>query len=168
MNIGSIIFGTGVNEVTGTSISTGRLGIGVLPHATDRLYIGGNLRTQGFITAEVAGSTIPDYVFEKVFDGKSKLKDSYEFKSLEEVEAFIKLNKHLPGVVGMKDLERTKEGKYMINLSELSNQTLEKVEELFLHTISQQKKIDALEAENDALKSRLDRIEKALGIEKKK
>lgn len=166
LNIGGIIFGTGVNDVTGSAISTGRIGIGVAAHATDRLYIGGNLRTAGFITAEVAGSTIPDYVFEKVFEGKSKLKDSYEFKTLEEVEAFIKLNKHLPGVMGMKDLEMTKEGKYMVNLSKLSNQTLEKVEELFLHTISQQKKINALEQENEALKSRLEAIEKVLGIKK--
>lgn len=166
LNIGGIIFGEGVNNVSGTAISSGRIGIGTAAHATDRLYVGGNLRTAGFITAEVGGSSIPDYVFEKYYEGKSKLKESYEFKTLEEVEAFIKLNKHLPGVMGMKDLEITKEGKYMVNLSKLSNQTLEKVEELYLHTIAQQKKINALNEENELLKSRLEKIEKALGIKK--
>jgi hypothetical protein len=167
MNIASIIFGEGVNNVTGATISSGRVGIGVLPHATDRLYVGGNLRTAGFITAEVAGSTIPDYVFEKYFEGNSKLKNSYEFKTLEEVEAFIKLNKHLPGVMGMKDLKKSETGKYMVNLSLLTNQTLEKVEELYLYTISQEKKIKSLETENKELKERLEKIENFLNINQK-
>lgn len=42
---------------------------------------------------------------------------------------------------------------------------MEKVEELYLHTIEQQKQLDAKDAEIKALKERLAKIEAALGIE---
>ena len=42
--------------------------------------------------------------------------------------------------------------------------SLEKIEELFLHTIEQQKIIEDLEEENEGLKGRLEKIEQALGL----
>ena len=44
----------------------------------------------------------------------------------------------------------------------LGLQLLEKVEELFLHTISQQKELDVKDAKIKTLEERLERIEKAL------
>ena len=162
MNIAGIIFGEGVNNVTGSTISSGRIGLGILPHATDKLHVGGNIRTTGTLTT--AGATYPDYVFEKVLEGNSKIHKTYTFKSLSEVEAFIKLNKHLPGVTSIGDLKKNNNGDYMINISELSVQTLEKVEELYLHAIAQQKKIDVLQKENKDLQMRLLKIESILGV----
>ncbi len=90
--------------------------------------------------------------------------------SLEEVESYIKENKHLPGVTGIDELESDELGTY-VDLSEISNQTLEKVEEVYLHTIEQNKQIKALEAENaelkqdnKELKERLAKIEATLGL----
>lgn len=91
-------------------------------------------------------STYPDYVFEQYFTGASKINPNYQFKSLAETEKFVKENNHLPGVT--KITEFTKDGqKYMIDAAQLSIENLEKVEELYLHTIQQQKEIDALKAE---------------------
>ncbi|MFD2567419.1 hypothetical protein [Pseudotenacibaculum haliotis] len=188
MNIGGAIFATGVNANGGiTSVSSpSKVGIGIAAHATARLHIDGDVvvnsgditTTSGdFITES---NTYADYVFEKVLDGVSTLNKTYKFKTLEEVEEFIKKNKHLPGVTGIGELKRSKDGGYMVNMSKLSIETLEKTEELYLHTISQQKKINTLQSnyalqqekmrklqqENDALKSRLENIEKMLGVKK--
>lgn len=70
-----------------------------------------------------------DYVFS----------DEYDLKPLEEVETFIKKNKHLPGVKSALDI--TLEG---YDVLEETNVLLEKVEELTLYIIEQQKQIDEL------------------------
>lgn len=99
-------------------------------------------------------STYPDYVFEKYFTGSSKINPNYQFKSLAETEKFVKENNHLPGV--SKITEFSKDGqKYLVDAAELSVQNLEKVEELYLHTIEQQKQIDALKAELAEIKAAL-------------
>ncbi len=84
-------------------------------------------------------STWPDYVFENYFEGNSKLNPTYEFLALEEVEQFIEKNHHLPGVPSAIELE--KEG---MSLKEMNLILLEKVEELTLYLIEQQKEIEAL------------------------
>ncbi len=125
------------------------------------LFKDGNMTIAGGLTT--ATKLYPDYVFENYVNGNSKMNKTYTFKSIEEVESFIKANKHLPGVTGIKNLKKTKDG-YQVNLTELSTQTLEKVEELYLHTIEQHKKINKLEDENKLLKERLQKIEALLGI----
>ena len=92
---------------------------------------------------KTAVSSYPDYVFEDYFSGNSTLNSEYKFKSIYDTEKFIKENNHLPGVTSIKELEKTENG-YSFNITELSTQTLEKVEELYLHTIEQQKQIDEL------------------------
>ena len=172
-----------------TSESFGQFSIGLYPTvttgdisnyvATDRLFVVGNgehagLRSDALTLFKDGNMTIagglttatklyPDYVFENYVNGNSKMNKTYTFKSIEEVESFIKANKHLPGVTGIKNLKKTKDG-YQVNLTELSTQTLEKVEELYLHTIEQHKKINKLEDENKLLKERLQKIEALLGI----
>ena len=125
-------------------------------HASERLSVNGTIGTTNSVYA--------DYVFEEYLDGASKIKADYKFKSLEAVERFIKINKHLPGVTGIKALAKTEDGRYVFNLTELSVQSLEKIEELYLHTIEQQKIIEDLEEENEGLKGRLEKIEQALGL----
>ena len=68
----------------------------------------------------------PDYVFEK----------SYKLTPLIEVEKFIKLNGHLPNVPSAKTIES--EG---VKLGEMNKLLMEKVEELTLYLIEQNKKL---------------------------
>lgn len=103
---------------------------------------------KGIVTS---ASTYPDYVFDHYFTGKSAENPNYQFKSLSQVEKFIKENNHLPGVTSIKDLTKA-DGAYEVDNTQLSIQTLEKVEELYLHIIEQQKEIEALKAELQALK----------------
>ena len=63
-------------------------------------------------------------------------------------------NHHLPGI---KSFEEAQEDGFW-NLSVSNLQNLEKIEELFLHTIEQEKKIKALEDENEQLAEDLDEL----------
>lgn len=77
--------------------------------------------------------TFPDYVFHK----------DYKLKDLSEVESFIEINSHLPNMPSASEVEKNG-----IGTAELETKLLEKVEELTLYMIQQDKKIKALEAEN--------------------
>ncbi len=150
-----LVFGTKNKERFRITVD-GDMGVGTTT-PTERFEVsGGNIKTSGsFISGTM---NYPDYVFEAYESGTSPINKEYTFKSLEEVEAFIAMNNHLPGVTSIKELEKTKDG-YIVNMSTLSIQTLEKVEELYLHTIAQKKEIEALKAENEAMKARLDQLE---------
>ncbi|NQX81214.1 MAG: hypothetical protein HRT66_04355 [Flavobacteriaceae bacterium] len=73
--------------------------------------------------------------------------------SLAEIEKFTRENNHLPGVPSAKQVKEA--GGIVLNRSTEIN--LEKIEELFLHTIEQEKEIKKL-------RERLAKIEAALGI----
>jgi hypothetical protein len=129
---------------------------------TGGLSVGADIFLNGFMVQ-------PDYVFQKYFLGNSILDPNYEFKKLSEIEDFIKQNKHLPGVQSEAAIKE--QGFW--NLGEASRINLEKIEELFLHTIEQEKKIKALESANqaintemEALKTQMEEIKKML-VEKK-
>ena len=134
----------------------GWVGIG---HAAPSGSLNEKLRVNGAITT--TNGYYADYVFEDYFDGTSDLKADYKFKSLEETKAFINKNRHLPGITPITKLEKTKEG-YSFNISELSIQSLEKIEELYLHIIEQQEQLDAKDQEIKALQERMDSLEKKL------
>ncbi|MRX65184.1 bZIP transcription factor [Maribacter luteus] len=125
-----------------------------------RLHVDGNLIVEGQIYTDNAYLPIPDYVFEKYFKGKSTINDNYQFKSLKEVESFIKKFNHLPGVVSAKQAKA--DGKWNLSKSSLNN--LEKIEELFLHTIEQEKKIDQLQNENRALTKELETLKSDIDL----
>ena len=78
--------------------------------------------------------------------------------SLEEVERFVRNNKHLPGLQSRADIQNS--GSWNVSKNIQSN--LEKVEELFLHTIEQEKQIKALEQSNKAYQEKLQRQEDLL------
>ena len=83
----------------------------------------------------------PDYVFA----------DGYQLKSLEEVEAHIQSENHLPGIPAAAEVE--KEG---IAVGDMQKKMLEKIEELTLYLIDQNKRIKQIEQENISLRARLD------------
>ena len=152
--------GVGANLNTQDIYTMGRVAIGQnvmfgVP-ANEMLAVNGSIRT--------ATSVYADYVFEDYLDGASIIKEDYRFKTIEEVDAYIKRNKHLPGVTSINDLVKTKTGAYSFNLSELSIQLLEKVEELYIHTIKQQNELKVKNAKIEALEVRLTKIEAALNL----
>lgn len=130
---------------------------------TPTLHVAGDVSTTGkFWTTN---SVYADYVFEKYFDGASDINEAYEFKSLDYIKAFVAENKHLPGVTKIDDLLKDENG-YLFDMTALSIQQLEKIEELFLHTIEQQEQINRQQTEIEEMKVRLERLEKLLNTEK--
>ncbi|MDP2527677.1 beta strand repeat-containing protein [Maribacter dokdonensis] len=133
--------GIGPTFATGTTVAA-------------RLHVDGDIRAEGAITASGPINTVPDYVFQKYFLGNSFLNPSYEFNDLAEIEAFVKENKHLPGI---QSAQAVKEQGFW-NVSESSRVNLEKIEELFLHTIEQEKKIKELQKANTNMSSELEAL----------
>jgi len=75
-------------------------------------------------------TTGADFVFES----------TYNLKSLAEVEKFISDNKHLPEISSASEMNKNG-----VDLGDLNMKLLQKVEELTLYTIEQQKRIEKLE-----------------------
>jgi len=101
--------------------------------------------------------TVPDYVFQP----------NYKLQTLNELEAFIKANSHLPNIPNAKEIETNGQ-----NLGEMQLKLLEKIEELTLYTIEQEKEIERLkriEVENTEIKAQLKSLMKRMkSLEKKK
>ncbi|MGI9546010.1 MAG: hypothetical protein ACR2MM_02145, partial [Flavobacteriaceae bacterium] len=147
---------TGGNEALRIDASQ-NVGIG-LTNPSERLDVNGNIRASNNFISGAITLTVPDYVFEKYFRGTSILNTDYEFITLAEIESFIKTNNHLPGIKSAKEVQ---EDGYW-NLSESNLQNLEKIEELFIHTINQEKKINQLESKNQAIQEELNTLKAEL------
>ncbi|MBC3846837.1 hypothetical protein H8K90_10640 [Winogradskyella echinorum] len=118
--------------------SNGNVGIGTT-NPSELLSVNGKILCE---EVEVILDVAPDYVFQKYYTGSSTLKADYVMPTIEEVEAFTKKNHHLPEVPSAKEIKE--EG---LQLKEMTTLLLQKVEELTLYTIEQEKRIKALEAE---------------------
>lgn len=139
---------------------TGKVAIGTTNAdalASSMLFVkGGDIETTGkFISGT---SQYADYVFEKYFTGDSKINAKYKFRPLSEVKDFVAKNHHLPGVTPINDLAKTSTG-YKVDITQLSIQQLEKLEELYLHVIEQQ---EIIKKQNDRIKALEDKLEKLL------
>lgn len=121
--------------------SNGDIGIGTeVPDA--KLTVKGNIHTNE-VKVDLLGAIAPDYVF----------KNNYHLKTLAEVENYINKEGHLPNIPSAKEMEQ--EG---IKLKEMNLKLLEKIEELTLYTIQQEKRINQLEQENSVLNTQQKRI----------
>jgi len=78
-----------------------------------------------------------DYVF----------KQGYHLKTLTETETFISENGHLPGVPSGEEIQ--KDG---LDIGEMQKIQMEKIEELYLHVIELEKKINSLSQDNQDLR----------------
>ncbi|OCA80506.1 hypothetical protein BBH99_04050 [Chryseobacterium contaminans] len=102
------------------------------------------LTVKGKIHAEdvIVDMNVPaDYVFQKYFDGESSLRPDYQMPTLQKLEAFVKENKHLPEIPSGDAIK--KDG---VNLGDFQMKLLQKIEELTLYVISQNKEIENLKA----------------------
>ncbi|WP_295222903.1 hypothetical protein [uncultured Chryseobacterium sp.] len=144
-------FGLSLNTVSTERVridDSGNVGIGTSTPQY-RLDVNGkssfadNMRVNAKIEAKEIKVTLTptaDFVFE----------NDYNLPRLEDVEKHIKEKKHLPEIASAKEME--KEG---VNVGEFQIKLLQKIEELTLYTIEQnklikeqQKRIEALENQN--------------------
>ncbi len=118
-------------------IWNGNVGIGT-SNPDEKLTVKGTIHCEEVL---VDLQVPADYVFEKYYEGASTLKATYTMPTLEEVEAFTKKNHHLPAMPSAAQIQE--EG---LQLKEMTNLLLQKIEELTLYTIEQEKRIKSLEA----------------------
>jgi hypothetical protein len=104
--------------------TTGNVGIGTL-NPTYKLSVKGNIRC----TEVVVESGWADYVFD----------EKYTLPLLTEVEKFIQQNKHLPNIPSAKEVEEKG-----LHLGDVQRRMMEKIEELTLYVIEQDKSIQQL------------------------
>lgn len=120
--------------VIDTEISEGHAFISCMNELGVQFFVhcDGKVKCKKLVTEEVVvdNITLPDYVFN----------DSYNLRSIDEVEQFIKSNKHLPDVPAAKQV--AEEG---MNLKEMNNILLQKVEELTLYIIQLENRISEIE-----------------------
>jgi len=129
-----------------TETTNGFVGIGT-QNPDQLLTVKGTIHTQE-VLVDLDGAVAPDYVFEKYFTGTSLLNPDYEFTDLYALEDFVKEYHHLPKVPSAKTMETGG-----VSMKELNLLLLEKIEELTLHTIAQQKQIDVLTQKIEALEN---------------
>lgn len=115
------------------AISNGNVGIGTAT-PTEKLSVNGNIRAKEI---KVETANWPDYVFEP----------EYQKISLDSLEQFISTHKHLPNIQPAKEIIDNG-----IALGELNKILVEKIEELTLYLIDQNKQIKVLQEEVDELK----------------
>jgi hypothetical protein len=112
-------------DASGNVYHKGNVGIGTVT-PDEKLTVKGKIHAEEVrVDLNVPG---PDYVFEQ----------DYQLKSLPEIQAFIKENKHLPEIPSAKEMEKNG-----VNLSEMNMLLLKKVEELTLHLIKQDEHLKA-------------------------
>ncbi|ANH81282.1 hypothetical protein A8C56_10050 [Niabella ginsenosidivorans] len=131
-------FGGDVNFKDGIWSKTGNVGIGTITPA-EKLSVNGNIRAK---EVKVETANWPDYVF----------KPSYSLMPLSKVESFIKANGHLPDIPSAKEIEQN-------GMEVGANQVvlLKKIEELTLHLIEMEKKVENISKDNERIKKQLNR-----------
>ncbi len=120
-------------------LKNGNIGIGDSTPTEGTLVVSGTIVASGSITA--SASLTPDYVFEYYYTGKSDENPSYRFPTLMQIEHYLKANHHLPNLPNAEEV-KTQGGIVLNRALELQ---LEKIEELYLYTIEQEKRIIHLE-----------------------
>ncbi len=121
--------------------SSGNVGIGTANPNGWKLAVNGKIRAKE-IKVETGWS---DFVFES----------DYDLPTLNEVEQHIKAKGHLKDIPSAKEVEANG-----ILLGEMDSKLLQKIEELTLYTIDQEKRIKNLETTNKKLLKLLEKLDK--------
>jgi len=95
-----------------------------------KLYVDNGILTEKVKVATVNSADWADYVFD----------EDYKLNSTQEVESFIKENKHLPNVPSAQKVSENG-----VDMVEMDATLLRQIEELWLHTIKLNKRIQELE-----------------------
>jgi len=110
----------------------GNIGIG-MNTPSYKLDVCGEIRSKG-VWVNLSGC---DFVFE----------EDYSLLSIKDLSDYIMQNHHLPGIASAKEMESSN-----VSLGEFNSKLLQKVEELTLYIIDQQKQIDELKLEIKQIK----------------
>ena len=111
----------------------GFVGIGTAK-PKEKLSVNGKIRAHEI---KVETANWPDYVFA----------EGYQLPSLQETARYIEANKHLPGVPKAAEIEQNG-----LSLGEMNKILMQKIEELTLHMIDKDKRIEALEKKLNSCK----------------
>ena len=144
---GTGTWGKIIAEIGNKTIINGHVGIGTkTPDSGYRLTVKGNISAREVRVKSNAGGGA-DFVFE----------NTYPLPTLKEVEQFITKNKHLPEIASAKEMKQNG-----VNIGEFQIQLLQKIEELTLYTIQQQKDLEAQQNINQSFEARLKALEAQL------
>jgi hypothetical protein len=127
---GFITFNTSSNIEQLIIKNNGAVGLGTRATGSHKLAVEGSIGARE-IRVEATGWS--DFVFY----------DNYKLPTLKEVEAYIKEKGHLKDIPSTKEVEEKG-----IFLGEMDSKLLQKIEELTLYTIQQEKRLDNLESKN--------------------
>lgn len=127
------------NVILNPRNTTGKIGVGTTNPAY-KLDVNGSIHSK---EVKVDGKGWADFVF----------KDGYQLKNLESVEKFIQKNGHLEHIPSEKEVQQ--QG---IELGEINVKLLQKIEELTLYIIAQNKKIKSVAK----LERRIEKLEKLI------
>jgi len=128
----------------------GNVGIGTTDTQNFKLAVAGNTAIDGTLKAKeikVQANVWADFVFAP----------NYKLRPLAEVETFIKENQHLPEIPS--EAEVKEEG---IAVGEMNAKLLQKIEELTLYVIEQNKRLESVEKENQQIKIKNQNLEKQI------
>ncbi|MDD3525727.1 MAG: tail fiber protein, partial [Bacteroidales bacterium] len=116
----------------------GQVGIGTTTHidqSETKLTVAGRIHAKEVkVTANAGGA---DFVFD----------DDYNLPDIDEVDRFIKANKHLPAIPSAKEMINNG-----IDLGEMQIKLLQKIEELTLYVIELKKENEEMKGEIENLK----------------
>ncbi|TCI85338.1 hypothetical protein [Tenacibaculum sp. M341] len=129
-NFQSNVAGKGMKSVLFLEGANGNVGIGTVTPGEWKLAVNGKIKTKEI---KVSLDGWSDFVFY----------DNYKLPTLDEVENHIAENGHLKDIPSAKEVEKNG-----IFLGEMDSKLLQKIEELTLYTIQQQKEIKALKKQN--------------------
>jgi hypothetical protein len=127
VGIGTTAYPDEMLHVVGNSYITGNVGIGTQNTFGYKLAVNGTIGAKKVIV-ETTG-VWPDYVFE----------GEYKLHTLKELENYITTNKHLPEIPTAQEIQENGQ-----DLGEMNVKLLQKVEELTLYIIEQQKHIEEI------------------------
>jgi hypothetical protein len=105
-----------------------------------KLFVVGGILTEKLKVAPKTTSDWSDFVFDK----------NYKLSSLAEVEKYINVNKHLPGVPSAEEVVASG-----IDVAKMDAKLLEKIEELTLYMIQQQKQIETQQKQIEELRTQM-------------
>jgi len=121
-----------------TLMDNGNVGIGAdSKNINDKLTVNGTIHCKE-VKVDLTG--LADYVFD----------DSYKLMPLQQVESYVNTNNHLPDMPSAAEV--SKNG---LSMGEMQNKLLQKVEELTLYMIEQQKTINQQNAKIEELEKKV-------------